>query len=90
MDLMRRELGTTEYGELKADRRDAGDPGVLEKTKSVIVKFLTKDITIALKDGLAPSGKALQLKSNDLPDPIRGGPQQPTGGGGDGDAFRSG
>ena len=65
LDLMRKELGRTEYSELKRDVKDLGGIGSVEKTRDIIVDFLTKDITVALKDGVtATPGKVLQLRGD--------------------------
>ena len=68
LDLMQKELGLTKYTELKRefDSRawiEIGGIGCVEKTRNIIVDFLTKDVTVALKDGItATPGKALRLK----------------------------
>ena len=46
-------------------RTSLGGIGSVEKTRDIIVDFLTKDITVALKDGVtATPGKVLQLRGD--------------------------
>ena len=60
--MLRKTLGKSEYAELKRDIQDAGAKTSVELTRSVIVDFLTKEITVAMKDGVTQQpGKALNL-----------------------------
>ena len=83
-DLLRVELGKAEFRELKADLKDEGASGNLSITRRVIKKFLAKDTTIAMKDGLKSNGKMLKLGDPRMHEPAPGA----AGGAGNGDANR--